>query len=191
MLKFLRLLSAKSPAAKRIWKVAVAAGAASRETAQACWVGDPKELLAVGLLHNVGDLALLCQFPGQFLAAGESGSASVADVPRSVFGVDSGTAGQWLLDGWLFPAIFGVSCRLWPNPLSPSVEERLRPQDAAVHVGVNLARSWVEGCDLDLAAPGLLPEAVEVLELESDAIAGIYAGLEENVNEVLEVLNLA
>ncbi len=85
------LLSAKSPAAKRIWKVAVAAGAASRETAQACWVGDPEELLAVGLLHNVGDLALLCQFPGQFLAAEESGSASAEGAPRSVFGVDSGS----------------------------------------------------------------------------------------------------
>ena len=186
----LELLSAKSPAANRIWKVAVAAGAASRETAQACRVGDPEELLAVGLLHNVGDLALLCQFPGQFLAAGESGSASVAAVPRSVFGVDSGTAGQWLLDGWLFPAIFGVSCRLWPSPLCPSVEESLRPRVAAVHVGVNLARSWVGGIDVELAAQGLLPEAVEVLDLDGDAIAEIYTSLEEKVNDVLEVFEL-
>ena len=186
----LELLSAKSPAANRIWKVAVAAGAASRETAQACRVGDPEELLAVGLLHNVGDLALLCQFSGQFLTAEESGSASSADAPRSVLGVDSGTAGQWLLDGWLFPAIFGMSCRLWPSPLSPSVEEHLRPQVAAVHVGVNLARSWVEGIDVELAAQGLLPEAVEVLGLESDAIAEIYVGVEEKVNEVLELLDL-
>ena len=178
----LELLSAKSPAANRIWKVAIAAGAASRETAQACRVGDPEELLAVGLLHNVGDLALLCQFPDQFLAAEESGS---------VFGVDSGTAGQWLLDGWLFPAIFGMSCRLWPSPLSACVEERLRPRVAAVHVGVKLARSWVEGCDLDLAATSLLPEAVDALGLNGDTIAAIYDGLEQNVNEVLEVLNLA
>ncbi len=176
------LLSAKSPAAKRIWKVAIAAGAATCGTAEACWVGDPEELLAVGLLHNVGDLALLCQFPDQFLAAEESGS---------VFGVDSGTAGQWLLDGWLFPAIFGMSCRLWPSPLSACVEERLRPRVAAVHVGVKLARSWVEGCDLDLAATSLLPEAVDALGLNGDTIAAIYGSLEENVNEVLEVLELA
>ena len=161
-----------------------------RETTQACRVGDPEELLAVGLLHNVGDLALLCQFPGQFLAAGESGSASVAAVPRSVFGVDSGTAGQWLLDGWLFPAIFGMSCRLWPNPLSPSLEERLRPQVAVVHVGVKLARSWVEGCDLDLAVSSLLPGAVNALGLDGNTIAEIYGSLEEKVNEVLEVFDL-
>lgn len=185
------LLSAKSPAAKRIWKVAIAAGAATRGTAEACWVGDPEELLAVGLLHNVGDLALLCQFPDQFLAAEESGSASAAEESGSVFGVDSGTAGQWLLDGWLFPAIFGMSCRLWPSPLSACVEERLRPRVAAVHVGVKLARSWVEGCDLDLAATSLLPEAVDALGLNGDTIAAIYDGLEQNVNEVLEVLNLA
>ena len=98
-------------------------------TAQAGWVGDPEELLTVGLLHSAGDLALLCQFPEEYLAAeaGESGSVSAVGPLRSVLGVDSGTAGQWLLDGWLFPSIFGTSCRYWPDPFSTGVEECYRP----------------------------------------------------------------
>ena len=186
------MLSAKSPTANRIWKVAIAAGAASRATAQAGWVGDPEELLTVGLLHSAGDLALLCQFPEEYLVAeaGESGSVPESGPLHSVFGVDSGTAGQWLLDGWLFPSIFGTSCRYWPDPFSTGVEECYRPRLAAVHIGVELARSWVEGIDLELATQGLLPEAVGVLDLDGDAISEIYGSLEQNVNEVLELLDL-
>ena len=171
------LLSAKSPAANRIWKVAIASGAASRATAQACWVGEPEELLAVGLLHNVGDLALLCQFPDEFFTAGEPGPVSDGGGLRCVLGVDSGTAGQWLLDGWRFPAIFGMSCRHWLDPLSTGVEERYRARVAAVHVGAGLARSWVDGDDAGSAGQGLLPEATEVLGLDGDAIAEIHGGL--------------
>ncbi len=184
------LLSAKSPAASRIWKTAIAAGAASRSTAQACCVGDPEELLAAGLLHNVGELALLCRFPDQFLAGDEPDAAPAEDALPSVFEVDSGTAGQWLLDGWLFPAIFGMSCRQWPDPLAPSVKEHLRPQVAAVHVGVKLARFWVEGFDFHLALPRLSPGAVHALALDGETITQIHGSLEEGVKEVLEVLDL-
>ena len=86
--------------------------------------------------------------------------------------------------------IFGTSCRYWPDPFSTGVEECYRPRLAAVHIGVELARSWVDGIDLELAAQGLLPEAVRVLDLDSEAIAEIYGSLEENVSEVLELLDL-
>jgi HD-like signal output (HDOD) protein len=188
--KVFALLSAKSAAASRIWKVAIAAGAASRATAQAGWVGDPEELLTLGLLHNTGDLALLCQFPEEFLTAEDPGSATSGSALRSVFGVDSGTAGQWLLDGWLFPAIFGTACRYWPDPLSTAVGECDRAPVAAVHVGVGLARSWIDEIDAESAARGLSPEAVELLDLDNEAIAEIYANIKENVSEVRDLLEL-
>ena len=53
-----------------------------------------------------------------------------------------------------------------------------------------MARSWVDEIDAESAARGLSPEAVELLDLDNEAIAEIYANIEENVSEVRDLLEL-
>jgi len=179
------LLEVSRAEARPLWRTSVAAGAAAKRIAEAAWAGEPEEMLAAGLLHNAGELALLHEFRDAYLAAAERAQhGNAAEVEREYFGVDSGQVGRWLLEGWRLPELFGTACAYWADPLHPAVPETLRGQIIVVHAAVMLARSWRRDEGAGLAWKRVHPHALRHLQLEAEAWEKIYRELGEEAGRI-------
>jgi len=157
----------------------------SHDVSTMCWVGDPEELLTVGLLHNIGDLALSSLFP----AAYENVEELAYEVTRheaelAVFGVDSGTAGGWLLDGWRFPPIYSAASRYWRTPLTQGGEDDLQQRLCVVHTGVQLATAFLEKRPPEEAFELIATEVSTTIELQREMVASLYEQVPSRINRV-------
>ena len=70
-------------------------------------VGQPKErAYTAGLLHDIGRLALMAQFPdeyGELLTIARHGHFNQIECERELFDIDHCQAGGWLAGEWNFP----------------------------------------------------------------------------------------
>jgi HD-like signal output (HDOD) protein len=171
------------------WRIGVASGSLSFDIARRCWVGDPEELLAVGLLHNVGELALRFLFRDDYQAAVDlAQTMSQPEAEQQVFGVDSGRVGHWLLGAWSFPEIFGESSEHWRNPLGGMIARGLQSRLCVVHVAASLAHAAINQLDEETALSGISPQITERLQLTPAVVAGLYRDLPNRSSSLIEVL---
>jgi HD-like signal output (HDOD) protein len=110
------------------WKHAVAVGCCARLLAEQM-VGtwgkdsevDPFEAFVCGLLHDVGKLVLETVLPKSFARAVEAAEllrGNIADVERTVIGLDHMVAGKRLAEHWSLPA--NVRDCIWLHGQAPS-----------------------------------------------------------------------
>lgn len=175
----------------RPWQIGVASGSLSFDIARRCWVGDPEELLAVGLLHNVGEFALRSLFQDDYRVVVDlAQTMSQTEAEQKVFGVDSGRVGHWLMDAWSFPEIFGQCCEHWRNPLGGEIARGLRTRLCVVHVAASLAHAALHGLDGETALDGIEPQIRECLQLTPPVISGLYKDLPGRSSSLIEILEL-
>ena len=95
------------PPLLRCWRHSLACAVLSEEIAGLCWM-DRDKAYTVGLLHDIGRLALLGTYPedyAQLLETVDRGEADdVLECERAMFGVDHCEAGRWLAVEWELPA---------------------------------------------------------------------------------------
>jgi HD-like signal output (HDOD) protein len=175
-------LQASGPEALPIWRTSVAAGAASYVIARLCRRGDPEELLTIGLLHNVGEFALLAKFPDEYLAVQRmAGGRLSADGMRAVFGVGAGDVTQWLLDSWSFPPKFGLAAALWRDGLDSEDSKPVGPEICVIHAAVSVTEAWMEGLDEEQAYARIAPRAVAEIQLDPELLHKLYGQLAPEV----------
>ena len=181
----LRHLRGQQPEARRIVAVSIAAAAACHALALCVPEQNEEELLVAGLLHNVGDLVLLAEFPSEYESARRL-TASMPDraAQRAIFGVDSRLAGRWLLEAWGLPMLFGESTHHWENPLQPKLDSCPRGFLCIVHVGAHLGRCWERQAAWQEVERLLSPQALEEILLSADTLSGVYESLSEHVGRV-------
>src|SRR5262249_33674147 len=78
------------------------------------------EAFAAGLLHDMGKLALAAALPkayGRLCALAYQGQSNIADIERSVLGLDHHTAGKRLAEHWGLPP--GIRDAAWLHALRP------------------------------------------------------------------------
>ena len=175
-------LQAGSREAVPIWRTSVAAGAAAYVIARLCRKGDAEELLTIGLLHNVGEFALLAKFPDEYLAVQRmAGGRLSAEGMRVVFGVGAGEISQWLLDSWSFPPRFGLAAALWRD--GPVSEDSVPagPEICVIHAAVAVAEAWMEGLDEAEAFARIASAAVAEIELDPELLHKLYGQLAPEV----------
>ena len=174
-------LSADRPGSQQIREMSTAAGVACHQVSAASRCGDPEEMLNVGLLHNVGELALSWSFPDEYqrmLSLRDSTTSSAAQL--QVFGVDSRQVGVWLAESWAFPRMFIYAVEHWPDPRQSLFDKPLRRCLCVVHIGVRLAQSLRQQVDsgrLDIAE-----QILGELRLVSATIAEIYVNLPQEID---------
>jgi HD-like signal output (HDOD) protein len=173
--EMLGVLKTEGEPAASIREFGVIAAAVSCDLAAATWIGDPEEMLMVGLLHNVGDLVLASQFPEQRRQIDERAPSSARyEAEETVLGVESGQVGGWLLDGWLFPPIYGAACRHWKAPLEYAEMPDLNQRLCVIHAAAHVTRAFVEGCDSRAAFQAIQHEVAQVLEVNQEMIVSLY-----------------
>ncbi len=173
------------------WRIGVASGSLSFDIARRCWLADPEELLAVGLLHNVGDLALRLLFRDDYRAAAELAQTMPrTEAEERIFGVDSGRVGLWLMDAWSFPKIFGECSEHWRNPLGDEIVPGFQSRLCVVHVAALLARASVDGLGEQMALEGISPDIIQRLRLTPEMMARLYEELPHRSASLIEILEL-
>ena len=184
----LSLLNAGGKSGRLLREFGVVAASFSHDLSAASWVGDPEEMLTVGLLHNVGDLALLSLFPKEYRDVERRGRKTTrAEAEEAIFGVDCGTAGRWLLDGWSFPPIYGAVSRYWPTPFAHDGGNDLGQRLCVVHAAVHVATAYVEGRPPHEGFASIAAEVVEELELHPDMVESLYEQVPSRIQRAREV----
>ncbi len=181
----LRRLAGGRQEANRILKYSVAAAASCRAVAECSREIEPEASLIAGLVHNIGDLVLLSEFPDQYGTVMRlSNIVSMEQAQTSVLGVTSNIVGRWLMECWGLPAIFAESTEHWKNPLQPSFDPDTSRFLQQVHVGIHLGNAWCEERGAETAESQILPEAFQQSSLTSDLAAELYDRLAEEVGKV-------
>jgi HD-like signal output (HDOD) protein len=182
--RVLNALDARRAEAMPIWRTSVAAGAAAYVIARLCRQGDPEELLTIGLLHNVGEFALLASFPDEYLAVQRiAGTRLSAEGMRAVFGVSAGEVSRWLLDAWSFPPMFGQAAAQWREAgAAPAAET------CVIHAAVSVAEAWMSGADEEEAYARIAPLVVSEMHLDAELMHKLYGQLAPEVEETEALL---
>ena len=178
-------LSADRPGSQQIRELSLAAGVACHQVSAASRCGDPEEMLNVGLLHNVGELALSWSFPNEYqrmLSLTDAIAPSAAQL--QVFGVNSRQVGVWLAESWAFPRMFTYAVEHWPDPRQSLFDKPLRRCLCVVHIGVRLAQSLLQ--DADSQRLDISEQILGELRLAPEALSEIYANLAQEIDRMRE-----
>ena len=100
--------NANLPALRRCWRHTLATAILAEEIADKVYI-DPSEAYAVGLLHDIGCIALIATFPEKYTAIFDSGPKTPAQLltqEREAFGLDHREAGVELVRKWKLPPLF-------------------------------------------------------------------------------------
>jgi putative nucleotidyltransferase with HDIG domain len=169
--------------ARQFWRHSIQSAVGLRLLAQAVGA-DEEAAFSLGLLHDVGSLAMAQVFPERWRAfearrgqrapgfSVEAAEAADLDAERALFGTDHAAVGASLLARWQFSPWFVEAVRLHHAGSSLSAGQHAIDPDAAwpalVQLGQHLSHGLLEGAALDEAAS--LP-ATRVLGLEPEAVA--------------------
>jgi len=184
-----RRVTGASQHARRIWEDSVAAAAACQALGEFSPPEEQEELLICGLLHNIGELALMANFKREYEQAMDlAESRGVCEAQREVFGVDSRQVGRWVAEAWDLPRINAEAAEHWEDPFHETVDPADRHFLSVVHLGVHLGKAWAQKQGVQAVFEKALPDAFDRLALDADALTQMYEGLPERVARVRFVL---
>lgn len=167
-----------------------ATATASCTLAQLLFRDDAEEMLLAGLLHNIGDLFLISQFPAEYQSMRElCRDLWHADAAIRVFGMTPSQAGKRLLEAWSFPPLYLAVVEHLADPFSPECPPEYRPAVALVSVGKALAEPFECGAATEDAL-AILPYGIcDRLGLQQDLLMEVYETLPQRMS--LEQLQAA
>jgi len=160
---------------------AVAAGAISKVTGR----GNPEEVSAAGLLHDLGKVVLYKQLPDAFVHVVDVAAATgrtFLDVEREELGTDHCEIAGWLVEKWRFPACLAEPI-MWHH--APSRALDARDETAIVHVANTLVRALGYGSGGDRRVPPIDPTAWARLALTPDTLDAILERFDADLDHAL------
>lgn len=160
---------------------AVAAGAICKVTGR----GNPEEVTAAGLLHDLGKVILYKQLPDAFVHIVDTVAAtgrSFLEVERDELGTDHGEIAGWLVEKWRFPACLSEPIT-WHH--APSRARAARDETAIVHVANALVRALGYGSGGDRRLAPIDPTAWARLALTPDTLDAILERFDVDLDHAL------
>jgi HD-like signal output (HDOD) protein len=160
---------------------AVAAGAISKVTGR----GNPEEMTAAGLLHDLGKVVLYKQLPDAFVHILETAAATgktFLEVEREELGTDHGEVAGWLVEKWRFPACLAEPIT-WHH--APSRARTARDETAIVHVANVLIRALGYGSGGDRRLAPVDQTAWARLALTPDMLDAILDRFDADLDHAL------
>jgi HD-like signal output (HDOD) protein len=145
-------------------------------------------LFVAGLLHGVGHLLLCHQLPNSmrtWMAAARAEGEPLQAVERRELGFDYAEVGAGLLAQWQLPGRLVAAVRAHT---APAAQPEFNLDAALIHVAAVLAAgaAWRPG-DPD-TVPSLNPLALQVADLEPDAIEPLLQSSETELADALEAV---
>ncbi len=178
---------ASSPAHRNLWHHAVATAAAADLVARRVRYHRPEEALLAGLLHDIGQLAMLMWNADAFEEVSRddpSNGTGFLTRERRRFGSDHTEVGDRLLEHWGLPDVLRVVARDHHRRGSDAKSDLL----SLVIFADTLSHHLGIGFDFTVGWPERGRDAMAALGLSSDALMEIAAALPNHVRAAEQML---
>lgn len=162
----------------------LACALASKALAEATKAVEPEQAFVAGLLHDIGRLYFFTAFPERSRYCINSGlrhGRPLLDEEVLFFGVDHGTMGRHLLEGWDMPRSLSQAAGFHHDPLkaaNPMLPGVLHLADLIVHaMGL--------GCSGECGPPPMRPGFAALLPLRPDQTADVAARIAGQLDAIV------
>jgi HD-like signal output (HDOD) protein len=170
--------------ARPFWLHALGAACAARAVARLSGLGRPDDAFVMGLLHDLGKLALdehLPELYGQVRATVARDGGLIRAAELKVMGCDHAAVGRFLCERWSLPVDYREAIAAHHDLRLASVTHR--PWAACVQLADILARCLLIGSGGDNAMPALDPEALPLLHLREDRFGDLLRATEDELGK--------
>jgi HD-like signal output (HDOD) protein len=178
--------------AARVWTTALVTGTVCHAIGGFPDQQDPDHLLIGGLLHNVGELALLSEFPDEYQKAVHlSNTMTRQQAERAVFGMDSAEIGGCLLELWSFPEnlCLAATSRYEPDQVYVSLPPLSLRFIKTVQLGAQLADAWTQGLDAAEAAGLPSDEILSLLRIPREKLGPLWGRLAPSIDKLRQTFS--
>ena len=156
-----------------LWEHSLGCARTCAMVAEAAGLGDAEEMSVVGLLHDLGKVILCQTLESEFMLVQkrvEKLDMLFYRAEEEVLSCNHGHIAGWLLDRWALPEKL-VAPIVDHHDFRPRRDHAART--AVVHLSDILVRAEGLGSGGDRRIPRLEPEALEILELDLEAVRGL------------------
>lgn len=162
-----------------LWEHSIGCAVIARIIAKKKQFKEPEEVSVGGLLHDIGKVILILQFPEDYQKAmneAEASDTTIVETEKVYFAANHTHAGTWMAQKWSFP-----------RNLTDMIHSHHRPhlaknapfQTAVVHLSDILVRGRGFGFAGDTRVPPVNPATWEKLQLSTEDILDILRESED------------
>ena len=172
-----------------LWEHSLGCAITSRLIAKRKRLKDYDDIYAAGLLHDIGKIILILEFPKEYKKAmdeAELKGITVVETERDHFVTNHAYIGSWMAKKWLFPRNLVEVIKYHHNP---HLSKNALTETSIVHLADILMRAKGVGFAGDSFVPALDPVAFEVLNLSETDIKEILEEMENSL-KLTEELSL-
>jgi putative nucleotidyltransferase with HDIG domain len=169
------------------WRHAIAAAVCARELAPRLYIS-PDQAYTAGLLHDIGRLVLVTQFPPQYQATmtyRAEHDCHLLDAEHAVLGLDHAQVGQALTQHWKFPLAMQQALAEHHAPSSLGMQ--------ALSLVVMAADAIAHALDLSMDADDLVAPVPlglwQQLGLDEVTLLQVFASVEQQFDATSLLLN--
>jgi diguanylate cyclase (GGDEF)-like protein len=171
---------------RRYWMTSIQRGLVFQHLSQRVGKMPSAEAFSLGLLADVGQLAMAVSLGTQSVLAGAQGPASALHAEQQArYGFDQGDASAVLLTHWGFPAVLAQAVRFRPLPATPGSN-----REAQLAECVALSRSLQLRPDDVAPDADLMRRLAEHLELSEVDLQGVLASAAQDMASMASVFDM-
>jgi len=180
---------------KSFWEYSFATAVVSKLLAKSLKYKDHERAYLAGLLHDIGEIILIHNFPDDFLKVinkVESTKVNFEDAENEILGISHTDFGPWLLEQWNY---FGEIAHVVSRHHKPETAIYERHLVAIVHIAGLYCQNndMGYGLDIDLQNKLEMNFGWEILKAdispnETFDISGHITALDENLSDVREIV---
>ena len=175
-----------------LWEHSLGCAVTSRLMAKRKGLKDYDDIYAAGLLHDIGKIILLLEFPKEYKEAmneAELKNITIVETERDHFIANHADIGSWLAEKWLFPRNLVEVIKYHHNP---HLSKNAPIETAIVHLADILLRAKGVGFAGDPFVPAVNSVAFEALKLSETDLKEILEEMENalGITEELSPITL-
>jgi putative nucleotidyltransferase with HDIG domain len=179
------VLDPKSVRLPGFWEHSLGCAVAAGALAKTIGTADPEVVVAAGLMHDLGKVALFQAVPEAFehcVARATAEERPLREVEREVLGADHAEIASWFLEGWNFPARLAQPIL---HHHSPARATAARTETAIVHVANSMVRALGFGSGGDARIPEISRAAWDLLALDASRLDRALEIFDEDLDRAL------
>jgi len=169
-----------------LWEHSLGCAVTARIMAKKKGVPEPEEVYVAGLLHDIGKVIFILEFPRDYenaMHAADAEGLTIFEIEKRLFHAHHATIGSWLAEKWSFPGNLVEIIKYHHAPL----RSRRAPLEASiVHLSDILVRAQATGFAGDHFIPAVDPAAFEFLSLNESDLMEIIKEAEDSRNAIEE-----